>query len=82
MNKQCKKIMAYLVTHGSITVREAFVMLGINSPTRRLTTLNDLGFIRKERVSIVRPNAQGKAVEVSHYMRYLPTDVGVAYWCE
>ena len=40
---QRKKILAYCAEHGSITVREAFMELGINSPTKRISEMRKSG---------------------------------------
>ena len=37
------KILAYCDEHGSITVREAFTELGINSPTKRISEMRKSG---------------------------------------
>jgi uncharacterized protein YjhX (UPF0386 family) len=36
---QCGKILAYCDEHGSITAREAFIHLGINSPRKAISVL-------------------------------------------
>lgn len=38
------KILAYCAEHGSITVREAFEKLNINSPTKRISELRKSGY--------------------------------------
>lgn len=45
MNKatQRSKILAYCAERGSITVREAFTELGINSPTKRISEMRKSG---------------------------------------
>lgn len=40
---QRSKILAYCAEHGSITVREAFTELGINSPTKRISEIRNCG---------------------------------------
>lgn len=40
---QRSKILAYCAEHGSITVREAFTKLGINSPTKRISEMKKSG---------------------------------------
>ena len=40
---QRSKILAYCAEHGSITVREAFTELGINSPTKRISEMRKSG---------------------------------------
>lgn len=41
---QCGKILAYCDEHGSITAREAFIHLGINSPRKAISTLKRRGY--------------------------------------
>ena len=49
---QCSRMLGYMREHGSITVRQAVTLLGINSPTRRITDLKRMGYeIESETVS-------------------------------
>lgn len=41
---QCEKILEYCAEHGSITAREAFIKLGINSPRKAISTLKRNGY--------------------------------------
>ena len=41
---QCGKILAYCDEHGSITAREAFIHLNINSPRKAISTLKRKGY--------------------------------------
>ena len=41
---QKSKILQYCAEHGSITVREAFEILNINSPTKRISELRQAGY--------------------------------------
>lgn len=41
---QKNKILQYCAEHGSITVREAFEKLNINSPTKRISELRSAGY--------------------------------------
>lgn len=41
---QKAKILAYCKEHGSITVRDAFTKLNINSPTKRISELRQMGY--------------------------------------
>lgn len=41
---QKRKILEYCAEHGSITVREAFEKLNINSPTKRISELRASGY--------------------------------------
>lgn len=40
---QKAEILRYCREHGSITIREAFVELGINSPSKRISELRQMG---------------------------------------
>ena len=40
----CGKILAYCEEHGSITAREAFIYLNINSPRKAISTLKRKGY--------------------------------------
>lgn len=40
---QISQILAYCAEHGSITVREAFTELAINSPTKRISEIRKSG---------------------------------------
>ena len=40
---QRSKILAYCAEHGSITVREAFTLLDINCPTKRISEMRRSG---------------------------------------
>ena len=40
---QISQILAYCAEHGSITVREAFTELNINSPTKRISEIRKSG---------------------------------------
>lgn len=63
---QRMKILNYCAEHGSITVREAFTHLGINSPTKRISELVKAGYdVQKEEV--VKTNAEGKTVRFLRY---------------
>ena len=60
------KILRYCEEHGSITVRDAFETLNINSPTKRISELKRAGYdvqsIMEERV-----NSDGEAVKFKRY---------------
>ena len=68
MNKvtQRSKILAYCKEHGSITIREAFEKLHINSPSKRISEMRLGGYdVRSEDVVRIKDNG-----EVSRYKRY------------
>ena len=41
---QIGKILVYCAEHGSITAREAFIHLNINSPRKAISTLKRMGY--------------------------------------
>jgi hypothetical protein len=41
----CAKVLAYCETHGSITAREAFIALNINSPRKVIRDLRRKGYV-------------------------------------
>ena len=45
---QCGKILEYCAEHGSITAREAFIHLGINSPRKAISELRRKGYKVKD----------------------------------
>mgnify|MGYP003304609389 CR=1 FL=1 len=62
---QRRKILDYCAQHGSITVREAFEKLHINSPTKRISELRHFYNIRTETEE--RENASGERVRYKRY---------------
>ena len=63
---QKKKILAYCEKHGSITVREAVVNLGINSPTKRISELRRNGY-NVQAVEEVKVKDDGEKVRYNRY---------------
>ena len=63
---QRSKIIAYFIDHGSMTVRDAFEKLHINSPTKRISELRKKGY-NIEGVRETRVNQNGDTVG---YIRY------------
>lgn len=61
------KILAYCMEHGSITIRDAFEKLHINSPTKRISEIRLSGEFVVESVDETRINNDG---EVKRYKRY------------
>ncbi len=68
MNKATQrcKILAYCEEHGSITIREAFEKLHINSPSKRISELRKAGYDVQAETE-VREKDNG---EVVRYKRY------------
>jgi predicted ArsR family transcriptional regulator len=63
---QKAKILAYCKEHGSITVRDAFEQLNINSPTKRISELRKAGY-HVQTVDETRENASGDTVRYTRY---------------
>lgn len=63
--KQTEKVLLFLEQNQSVTVREAFEKLRINSPTKVLSTLNKTGIIKKEMIWYKTPEG-----DKNHYVRY------------
>lgn len=68
MNKvsQRTKILAYCFVYGSITVRDAVVKLNINSPTKRISELRQLGY-DVQTVTETRTKENGETVRYKRY---------------
>lgn len=60
------KILAYCKEHGSITVRDAFEKLHINSPTKRISELKKAGY-DVQTLTEVRHKENGEAVRYKRY---------------
>lgn len=67
---QKAKILAYCAEHGSITIREAFTKLNINSPSKRISEMRLSGNYDVKQVEETRINKSG---ETKRYMRYFIT---------
>ena len=67
---QIGKILAYCAEHGSITVRDAFVELNINSPTKRISEMRKSGRYKVDSVEESRTNQSG---ETTRWKRYFIT---------
>lgn len=63
---QKRKILQYCAEHGSITVREAFEKLNINSPTKRISELRHSGYDVRT-FDEVREKENGEAVKFRRY---------------
>ena len=60
------KILAYCAEHGSITIREAFEKLHINSPSKRISEMR-LGGYDVQTVDEVRVKDNGDVVRYKRY---------------
>ena len=69
MNKatQRAKILSYCAEHGSITIREAFEKLHINSPSKRISEMRLSGAYTVESVEETREKPDGDTVRYKRY---------------
>ena len=67
---QRTKILNYCAEHGSITIREAFEKLHINSPSKRISEMRLSGNYDIQQINETRINRSG---EVKRYKRYFIT---------
>lgn len=63
---QQAKILDYCDKHGSITVREAFAKLNINSPTKRISELRKAGY-DVQTVTESKAKDNGETVRYTRY---------------
>ena len=63
---QRAKILAYCAEHGSITVRDAFNKLAINSPTKRISELRQSGY-DVQTITESRTKDGGETVRYTRY---------------
>lgn len=63
---QKAKIIQYCAKNGSITIREAFEELHINSPSKRISELRRLGYEVHD-VTETRHNSAGEEVRYKRY---------------
>lgn len=63
---QKRKILEYCAEHGSITVREAFEILNINSPTKRISELRASGY-DVQTLDETRTKENGETVKFRRY---------------
>ena len=68
------KILQYCAEHGSITIREAFEKLYINSPSKRISELRKSGQYDVKAIEESRKNKDG---EIKTYKRYYISRLGV-----
>lgn len=68
MDKESQKarILAYCAEKGSITVRDAFTKLNINSPTKRISELRQAGY-DVQTIDEVRVKDNGETVRFKRY---------------
>ena len=63
---QKSKILDYCAEHGSITIRDAFEKLNINSPTKRISELRKGGY-DVQSITESRVNSDGNTVKFKRY---------------
>lgn len=61
------KILAYCAEHGSITIRDAFEKLHINSPSKRISELRLSGDYDVQAMEETRINDSGDTVRYKRY---------------
>ena len=61
------KILEYCAAHGSITIRDAFEKLKINSPSKRISELRNSGGYDVQDITETRVNAEGDEVRFKRY---------------
>lgn len=61
------KILSYCAEHGSITIREAFEKLYINSPCKRISELRRSGDYDVQDITEYRTNDDGVEVKFKRY---------------
>jgi hypothetical protein len=61
------KILAYCAKHGSITIREAFTELNINSPSKRISEMRKSGLFNVESVEESHTDRNGHTTRWKRY---------------
>ena len=64
---QRMKILAYCEQHGSITIREAFTKLNINSPAKRISEIRNSGEYNVESVKESKTDDDGNTTRWKRY---------------
>ena len=64
---QKAKILNYCAEHGSITIREAFIELNINSPSKRISELRNSGRYIVNSTEESRTDADGYTTRLKRY---------------
>ena len=72
---QRMKILAYCEQHGSITIREAFTKLNINSPSKRISEIRNSGKYNVKSIGESKTDADGNTTRWKRYfINELPTN--------
>ena len=64
---QRMKILAYCEQHGSITIREAFMHLNINSPSKRISEIRNSGDYSVKSVDESKTDKDGNTTRWKRY---------------
>ena len=64
---QRMKILAYCEQHGSITIREAFTKLNINSPSKRISELRNSGEYNVKSIDESKTDENGNTTRWKRY---------------
>lgn len=67
MITQRAKVLEYCAKHGSITAREAFINLNINSPRKCISDIRKSGLYEVESVVESKTDSDGKTVRWHRY---------------
>ena len=71
---QRMKILAYCEQHGSITIRDAFMKLNINSPSKRISEIRNSGKFSVKSIDESKTNEDGSTTRWKRYfINELPT---------
>ena len=72
---QRMKILAYCKKHGSITIRDAFTKLNINSPSKRISEIRNSGKYIVKSITESKTDADGNTTRWKRYfINELPTN--------
>lgn len=64
---QRMKILAYCEQHGSITIRDAFTKLNINSPSKRISEIRNSGLYEVRDIGESRTDKDGNTTRWKRY---------------
>lgn len=67
MNTQKRKIIDYCAQHGSITAREAFIDLNINSPRKVISDIKSSGLYDVESIEERKRDTDGRMIRWRRY---------------
>lgn len=72
---QRMKILSYCEQHGSITIREAFTKLHINSPSKRISEMRNSGKYNVESIDESKTDKHGNTTRWKRYfINEIPTN--------